>query len=173
IDALAGIGVKGAVREPMASLVRKINAAHGTGLRVVALDIPSGIDADTGEVPGEAVWADYTVTLGGVKQGLLRFPAAERVGRLIPRDIGIPPSAEAELPYSCLDVPDLVRLVPARPLSAHKYGFGRVLILAGSDHYLGAAVLCSGGAARVGAGLVTLASTREVRLNAAAQLPEV
>jgi NAD(P)H-hydrate epimerase len=139
----------------------------------VALDIPSGIDADSGEVPGEAVWADYTVTLGGVKQGLLRFPAAERVGRLIARDIGIPQSAETDLPYSCLDVPDLVRLVPPRPLNAHKYGFGRVLVVAGADHYLGAAVLCSGGAARVGAGLVTLASTRDVRLNTATHLPEV
>jgi NAD(P)H-hydrate epimerase len=173
IDALAGIGVKGALREPLAALVRQLNEARASGVRVVALDIPSGIDADSGEVPGEAVWADYTVTLGGVKQGLLRFPAAERFGRLIARDIGIPQSAETDLPYSCLDVPDLVRLVPPRPLNAHKYGFGRVLVVAGADHYLGAAVLCSGGAARVGAGLVTLASTRDVRLNTATHLPEV
>jgi NAD(P)H-hydrate epimerase len=173
IDALAGIGVTGALREPLASLARQLNEARDTGLRVVALDIPSGIDPDTGDVPGEAVWADYTVTLGGVKQGLLRFPAAERVGRLIPKAIGIPESAEADLPYGCLDVPDLARLVPPRPLNAHKYRFGRVLVVAGADHFPGAAVLCSGGAARVGAGLVTLASTREVRLNTAAHLPEV
>ena len=172
VDALAGIGAQGALREPLASLARQLNAARNP-LKVVALDIPSGIDSDTGEVPGEGVWADYTVTLGAVKQGLLRFPAAERVGRLIPKGIGIPELAEADLPYSCLDTPDLVRLVPERPLNAHKYGFGRVLVVAGTDHYLGAAVLCSGGAARVGAGLVTLASTRDVRLNTATHLPVV
>src|SRR5205814_10389856 len=99
------------------------------------------------------LWADDPGRLGGVTQGPLRFPPAERVGRLTPTPIGIPESAEADLPYGCLDTPDLVRRVPPRPLSAHKYGFGRVLVVAGADHYLGAAVLCSGGAARVGAGL--------------------
>jgi NAD(P)H-hydrate epimerase len=172
IDALAGIGAKGALREPLASLARHINAVRGS-VTVVALDIPSGIDADTGEVPGEAVWADRTVTLGGVKQGLLRFPAAARVGRLIPRDIGIPAQAEANLPYGCLLPDDLGPLVPRRPLDAHKYRFGRALVVAGSDHFPGAATLCSGGAARVGAGLVTLACTRDVRLSVAAHLPEV
>jgi hydroxyethylthiazole kinase-like uncharacterized protein yjeF len=172
IDALAGIGAKGALREPLASLAEQVNATRGS-LQVVALDLPSGVDADTGEVPGEAVWADYTVTLGGIKQGLLRFPAAARVGRLIPKTIGIPESAEADLPYGGLDLADLARLVPPRPLNAHKYRFGRVLIVAGADHFPGAAVLCSGGAARVGAGLVTLASTRDVRLNTSAHLPEV
>ncbi len=173
VDALAGIGVSGALREPLASLARQVNDARNTGLRVLALDIPSGIDSDTGAVEGEAIWADYTVSLGGVKQGLLRFPAAEHVGKLLPTDIGIPSSAAADLPYTCLDTPDLAPLVPPRPLSAHKYGFGRVLVVAGADHYLGAAVLCSGGALRVGAGLVTLASTREARRNTAAHLPEV
>src|SRR5579864_5791168 len=170
VDALAGIGARGALREPLASLASQLNA-HRANLTVVALDLPSGIDADTGAVPGEAVCADVTVTLGGIKQGLLRFPAAERVGALIPRDIGIPP--EAELPYSVLDSPTLSALVPPRALNAHKYRFGRVLVIAGSDHFLGAPVLCAGGAARVGAGLVTVASTRDVRLNVAVHLPEV
>src|SRR5205807_2369078 len=83
--ALAGIGARGALREPLATLARQLNAVRHE-LLVVALDLPSGIDADTGAVPGEAVWADATVTLGGVKQGLLCFPAAERVGRLIARE---------------------------------------------------------------------------------------
>ncbi|MBV9327073.1 MAG: NAD(P)H-hydrate dehydratase [Chloroflexi bacterium] len=168
VDALAGIGARGALREPLASLAARLNAAR-EGRRVVALDLPSGVDADTGEVPGEAVWADATVTLGGVKQGLLRFPAAERVGRLIPRQIGL---AESSLPYTILDETALRRLVPARGLDAHKYRFGRALVAAGSDHFLGAPVLCAGAAARVGAGLVTVASTRDVRLNVAGQLPE-
>jgi NAD(P)H-hydrate epimerase len=172
VDALAGIGARGALRDPLASLARQLNA-HRHALHVVALDLPSGVDADTGEVPGEAVWADSTVTLGAVKQGLLRFPAAEHVGRLIPRGIGIPASAEADPGYSVIEIDDLRGSLPPRPLNAHKYGFGRVLVLAGSDHFLGAPVLCAGAAARVGAGLVTVGSTREVRLNTAAHLPEV
>src|SRR5438132_397465 len=172
VDALAGIGARGALREPLASLARQLNAARDA-VHVLALDLPSGVDADSGDVPGDAVWADSTVTLGAVKQGLLRFPAAEHVGRLIPRDIGIPDSAQADLPYTLLDQPMLGSLVPPRPLNAHKYRFGRVLVLAGSDHFLGAPVLCSGAAARVGAGLITVAATRNVRRNVAAHLPEV
>jgi ADP-dependent NAD(P)H-hydrate dehydratase / NAD(P)H-hydrate epimerase len=172
IDALAGIGARGALREPLASMARHLNQARGAA-RVVALDLPSGVDADTGDVPGEAVSADVTVTLGGIKQGLLRFPAAERVGRLVAREIGIPAEAEAALAYGVLQEAELADLVPPRPIGAHKYRFGRVLVVAGSDHFLGAPVLCAGAAARVGAGLVTVASTRDVRLNVAAHLPEV
>jgi NAD(P)H-hydrate epimerase len=172
IDAITGIGITGALRDPLASMAAQLNAARDH-LHVLALDLPSGIDADTGEVPGEAVWADTTVTLGAVKQGLLRFPAAERVGRLIARDIGIPPAPNTTLPYDVLDEAALAALIPARPLDAHKYRFGRVLVIAGSDHFLGAPVLCAGSAARVGAGLITVASTRDVRLNVAHHLPEV
>lgn len=168
LDALAGIGTHGALREPLASLAAQVNA-HREHLHVVALDLPTGIDADTGDVPGEAVWAHTTVTLGGVKQGLLRFPAAERVGQLVTREIGIPADAEQSIRYALLDA---AGLVPSRPLNAHKYRFGRVLVLAGSDHFLGAPVLCAGGAARAGAGLTTVGSTRDVRLNVAAHLPE-
>jgi NAD(P)H-hydrate epimerase len=171
VDALAGIGTMGALREPIAGLVRQLDASRGR-IQVLALDLPSGVDADTGDVPGEAVWADSTVTLGGVKQGLLRFPAADHVGRLIPREIGLPPPADAALPYEVLDEADVAALVPPRPLDAHKYRFGRVLVIAGSDHFLGAPVLCAGAALRCGAGLVTVASTRDVRLNVAAHLPE-
>jgi len=167
IDALAGIGTHGALREPLATLARVLNEADG--IYVVAVDTPSGIDADTGAVPGNAVRADLTVTLGAVKQGLLRFPAAELVGQLVARDIGIPPGAALDLPYTVLDV---AGLAPPRPLRAHKYTFGRVLVLAGSDHFLGATVLSSGGALRVGAGLVTVGSTAMVRQTVAAHLPE-
>jgi len=166
VDALAGIGTHGALREPLAGLTRMLNKLRAR--TVVALDVPSGVDADSGEVPGEAVKADVTVTLGAVKQGLLRFPAAELVGRLIARDIGIPLEAKRELPYNVLEPHGL----PNRPLDAHKYAFGRVLIVAGSDHFLGAPVLCAGGALRVGAGLVTVGSTADVRRTVAAHLPE-
>jgi NAD(P)H-hydrate epimerase len=166
VDAVAGIGTHGALREPLAGLARLLNEHRAS--TVLALDVPSGIDADSGEVPGEAVLADVTLTLGAVKQGLLRFPAAEQVGRLIARDIGIPDDVQTELPYATLDPGEL----PRRPLDAHKYRFGRVLVVAGSDHFLGAPVLCAGGALRVGAGLVTVGSTADVRRTVAAHLPE-
>jgi NAD(P)H-hydrate epimerase len=172
LDALAGIGTRGALREPLATLASQLNAARD-GLQVVALDLPSGVDADAGAVAGEAVWADVTVTLGGVKQGLLRFPGAEHVGHLISREIGIPEPAQGALPYTILDTSTLRSLVPRRGLDSHKYRFGRSLIVAGSDHFLGAPVLCAGAAARTGSGLVTVASTRDVRSNVAAHLPEV
>jgi hydroxyethylthiazole kinase-like uncharacterized protein yjeF len=171
LDALTGIGARGALREPLESLARQLNA-HGAGLQVIALDVPSGIDADSGAVDGEAVRADVTVTLGAIKQGLLRFPAAANVGTLIPRAIGIPGDAARQIPYGVIDQDLLRSLVPTRALDAHKYRFGRVLVIAGSDHFLGAPVLCAGGAARSGAGLITMASTRDVRLNVAAHLPE-
>jgi len=169
IDAIAGIGTHGALREPLESMVRLLNA-HRSRLQVVALDVPSGIDTDSGNVEGEAVWADRTVTLGAVKQGLLRFPAAERVGRLVVRDIGIPSVASAGLPYHVLS-PDDVAL-PARPIGGHKYSFGRVLLVAGSEHFIGAAALAAGGALRSGAGLVTVATTAIVRQTLATRLPE-
>ena len=171
VDGLLGIGSHGALREPLAGLVRRLNESsrRRPDLRVLAIDVPSGMDADTGEVPGEVVWANVTVTLGAVKQGLLRFPAAERVGELVCRDIGL--SADA-LPYDVLLEDELAECVPRRPLDAHKYRFGRVLVVAGSEHFLGAPVLSVGGALRAGAGLVTLASTAAARQTVAAHLPE-
>jgi NAD(P)H-hydrate epimerase len=169
VDALVGIGTHGALREPLAGSARALNALRPAA-RVLAVDVPSGIDSDSGAVEGEAVRADVTVTLGAVKQGLLRFPAAEHVGRLEVRDIGVPPAEGAP---DVLDAISLAGLVPDRPLAAHKYGFGRVLVVAGSDHFLGAPVLCAGAAARSGAGLITIASTRDVRLTVATHLPEV
>lgn len=164
IDGLAGIGIKGALREPLAGLAKLLNEHRPK--QIVAIDVPSGVDADTGEVPGEAVRADVTVTLGAVKQGLLLFPAAEYVGRLRPRPIGL---EDSKLPYEVLEAQARLR---RRPLDAHKYKFGRVLVLAGSDHFLGAPVLCAGGALRAGAGLVTVGSTADVRRTVAAHLPE-
>jgi NAD(P)H-hydrate epimerase len=168
VDAVAGIGTHGALREPLASMARSINAVKHQ--HVVALDVPSGIDADTGQVEGEAVWAHTTVTLGAVKQGLLQFPAAERVGRLVVRDIGIPAAATQGLAYRCLAPQDVA--APPRPLDAHKYRFGRVLVVAGSEHFLGAPLLCAGGALRAGAGLVSVATPPAARQALATRFPE-
>jgi NAD(P)H-hydrate epimerase len=176
IDALVGIGAQGALREPLASLAVRLNQVRqerGSALQVLAVDQPSGVDADTGAVPGEAVRADLTVTLGAVKQGLLQFPAATHTGRLVVSEIGLPADAGSDIPFAVLDRDTAARLVPARPLDAHKYRFGRVLVLAGSDHYLGAPILCSTAAARAGAGLVTVGSSAAVREAIVGHAPEI
>jgi ADP-dependent NAD(P)H-hydrate dehydratase / NAD(P)H-hydrate epimerase len=176
LDGLTGIGSHGPLREPLASFAARLNQVRADrrgALTVIAVDVPSGIDADSGAVPGTAVAAHVTVTLGAVKQGLLLFPAAERVGRLVARPIGIPPDALGALPFDQLDAADVAELVPPRPLDAHKYRLGRVLAVAGSHHYLGAPMLCAVAAARAGAGMVTVASSGQVRQALATRAPEI
>lgn len=175
VDAIAGIGTNGALRAPLAQMAAALNQVRqqrGEALVVLAVDVPSGVDADTGEVPGEAVWADVTVTLGAVKDGLLRFPAADHVGRLVPREIGLPTSGGEDDSVLLLEPGALRQALPRRPQSGHKYTFGRVLVVAGSEAYVGAALLAASAAARAGAGLVTLACPNDVRRAAVTFLPE-
>jgi NAD(P)H-hydrate epimerase len=173
IDGLLGVGSRGPMRPEMASVATVMRSARsGSDHQVIAVDVPSGIDADTGEVPGEVVWADVTVTFGAVKTGLLRFPAAQYVGRLVTKTIGLPSGAADRLPFRILDEGRVCSLVPARPLDAHKYKFGRVLVVAGSDRFVGAACLGSEAAARAGAGLVGVVSTESVKRVLATRLPE-
>lgn len=174
IDALLGVGSRGPLRPDLAavaSAVSKVRSASAVPC-VVAVDVPSGIDADTGALPGNVVPADVTVTFGAVKAGLLRFPAARYVGRLVPKPIGLPAGSADRHPVHALDEALVAPLVPARPLDAHKYRFGRALVVAGSDRFVGAACLGSEAAARVGAGLVGVISTEAVKGVLATRLPE-
>jgi NAD(P)H-hydrate epimerase len=173
IDGLLGIGVHGPMRSPLDRLASTLNEAAGkSGARVVSVDVPSGIDADTGEVPGEAVRADLTIALGAVKAGCLRFPAANYVGRLEPRPIGLPEVAEAGCRIRLLTADLVASLVPERPLDAHKGTLGWVLIIGGSREYVGAPILSGSAAGRSGCGLVALAVPPNVQSPAAAALPE-
>ena len=174
IDGLLGVGSRGPMRPDLAAVASAVNEARSTvpTLRVVAVDVPSGIDADDGSTPGQVVPADVTVTFGAVKAGLLRFPAASYVGRLVPKPIGLPAGSADRLPVHVLDEALVAPLVPARPLDAHKYKFGRVLVVAGSDRFVGAACLGSEAAARAGAGLVGVVSTEAVKRVLATRLPE-
>jgi NAD(P)H-hydrate epimerase len=132
---------------------------------VVAVDGPSGMDFDTGEIAPEALRADLTITFANPKPGHFRFPAAECVGELVVADIGIPPSVLSCHPErsrrTCgLEVVSprfVASRLPRRPGDAHKGTFGRALIVAGSSNYTGAAALAAAAAVRAGAGLVTLA----------------
>ncbi|MCC7372641.1 MAG: NAD(P)H-hydrate dehydratase [Chloroflexi bacterium] len=174
IDGLLGVGSRGPMRPELARVAGVANAARGRteGRRAVAVDVPSGIDADDGSTPGTVVRADLTVTFGAVKTGLLRFPAAGHAGRIIPARIGLPSTVVSAHSLRALDVPSVRGLAPARAADAHKYRVGRVLVIAGSDQYVGAACLASEAAARAGAGLVGLASTEAVKRVLATRLPE-
>ena len=140
---------------------------------LLALDLPTGLDADTGAVDAACPGADLTLALGLPKAGLLAFPGAAKVGELQTLDIGLPPGlGEADIPLELLTPAWVGRRMPARPLDAHKGSFGHTLVVAGSRNYVGAACLVAAAAGRAGAGLVTLAAPESVYPSAAAQLTE-
>lgn len=155
IDALIGIGLSGGARPPLDAWIQAVNRADAF---VVSVDIPSGVDATSGSVDGPAVEADLTVTFSAPKTGCLLYPGARYAGELVVADIGIPsallgPPGAAEL----WDHPDYRALVPMPDPDVHKNARGRVLIVAGSGAFPGAAALAAAGAQRAGAGYVTLA----------------
>ncbi|MGW6944907.1 bifunctional ADP-dependent NAD(P)H-hydrate dehydratase/NAD(P)H-hydrate epimerase [Streptomyces xanthophaeus] len=147
VDGLLGIGGRGGLRPAAAALAGQIPP----GVPVVAVDLPSGVDADTGEVAGPAVSADVTVTFGAYKPGLLVDPGASLAGAVHLVDIGLelPPAQTQALQHA-----DVAALLPAPTATSDKYRRGVVGILAGSRQYPGAAVLAVAGALRGGAGAV-------------------
>ena len=173
IDAVLGTGkprpLEGQLREILLHVadVRKRQATP-----VLAVDLPTGLNADTGAVDPACPGADITVTLGYPKVGHFTFPGASMTGQLEIVDIGLPADLDEGISLE-LVTPELVRsLLPSRPLEAHKGTFGRLLVVAGSRRYVGATILACSGAYRAGAGLVTLATPRGVYTIAAAKLTE-
>ena len=160
VDGLLGIGLTRPVTGPFAAAVRLMN-----GRTVVSCDIPSGVNADTGEILGEAVQATKTVTFTRPKPGLYVGEGAARAGEVRTVDIGIPHDLEWEL---FQDLPRLEMVnspnggLPRRPSNAHKGAFGKLFILAGSEGYTGAPVLAARAALRTGAGLVYLGVPRDI-----------
>ncbi|MFJ3303520.1 NAD(P)H-hydrate dehydratase [Streptomyces sp. NPDC086549] len=149
VDGIVGIGGKGGLRPEAAALAA---AAGRSRVAVVAVDLPSGVEADTGEVRGAAVRADLTVTFGTHKPGLLVDPAREFAGSVRLVDIGLELPAGAEL--EALQHSDVARLLPLPAAESDKYRRGVVGVAAGSARYPGAAVLAVAGALRGGAGAV-------------------
>lgn len=139
---------------------------------VVAVDGPSGMDFDTGALDEAAIPADLTVTFAYPKRGHFRFPAAAALGELVVADIGTDSSLAADVALEAATPGMVVRWLPARPPDAHKGTFGRVLIVAGSSNYTGAARLAGAAAVRSGAGLVTVALPAPIHGAVAAGLPE-
>ncbi|GLI38969.1 NAD(P)H-hydrate dehydratase [Geobacter hydrogenophilus] len=155
IDALFGTGLKSEVKGSFAEAINLVNAA---GKPVVAVDIPSGIDAGTGRTLGVAVKADVTVTFALAKLGHVLYPGAELCGDLRVVDIGIPLQVAADAEgYDFVDHGTACRLVRPRDRRAHKGSFGHCLVVAGSTGKTGAAAMAANSAVRAGSGLVTLA----------------
>ncbi|MXM62266.1 NAD(P)H-hydrate dehydratase [Streptomyces sp. HUCO-GS316] len=151
VDGIVGIGGKGGLRPDAAALAE---AAERARAAVVAVDLPSGVDADTGEVHGAAIRADLTVTFGTHKPGLLIDPAREYAGSVRLVDIGLGPELPAEAELEALQHADVAALLPVPGSESDKYRRGVVGIAAGSARYPGAAVLAVSGALRGGAGAV-------------------
>ena len=154
IDALLGTGMKGALREETARLIEEIDAA---GVPVLAVDIPSGVNASTGEVAGAAVNADVTVTMHGPKVGLAVAPGRFLAGEVAVADIGLEP-AETE---HRLVAREILAEVPRRSPRDNKYTAGHVLVVGGSRGLTGAPALAARAALRADVGYVTIAAPAE------------
>jgi len=154
VDALYGTGLSRALEGEALCAVRRMNES---GLPVIAVDIPSGVDGATGHALGEAVQAAATVTFHRPKHGHFLFPGRALAGRLIVADIGILPEWDGAQGIEVLEAEDVKALLPVRSRDAHKGTFGHVLCVAGSEGMAGAACLCAHAAVRAGAGLVTAA----------------
>jgi len=174
VDAIFGTGLGRPPEGVFAAAIGAVEAARTAGARVLAVDVPSGLSADTGRPLGACVRADRTVTFAFLKRGLAVHPGLELAGEIAVADIGIPPEAARRVPVGCELLTDVEArlLLPPRPPDAHKGDAGRLLVVAGSPGKTGAAHLALTGALRGGAGLVTLAARPEVLPFALAGRPE-
>ncbi len=164
IDALLGTGTSRPLNEDMRALLALVQQEREKRpeLQVVAIDLPTGLNADTGEVDPGTIKADMTITLACPKVGFFFFPGREYIGELFVGSIGLPAQLEQNLPVEILTGDLVDGLLPKRPLDSNKGTFGKVMLLCGSPPYPGSAYLAGNSAARIGAGLVTLAVTERM-----------
>ncbi|MDP2012640.1 MAG: NAD(P)H-hydrate dehydratase, partial [Actinomycetota bacterium] len=149
VDGLLGIGMQGELREPIASIAR---AVRGRAALVIAVDVPSGLEADTGLCAADTVMADQTVTFGGLKPGLIVLPGKGYAGGVRVIDIGI--ADELNQIGGCLELDDIAQCLPEPSLGDYKYRRGVVGVVAGSRQYPGAAFLTTSAAATADIGMV-------------------
>lgn len=172
VDAILGTGMKNEVRGLFAEAITLMNAS---GLPIVAIDIPSGLDSDKGTPLGVAIQAEMTVALGYPKLGEVIYPGLDYVGDVVVGDIGIDARAVAQVAprTELLERREVGWLVPRRAADSHKGSYGHLLVVAGSRGKTGAAVLACRAAMRSGAGLVTLAASRSLNSIFASSLVEI
>ncbi|MBQ7956187.1 MAG: NAD(P)H-hydrate dehydratase [Lachnospiraceae bacterium] len=170
VDALFGIGLNREVEGLYRETIQKINSSSA---KKVAVDVPSGIDTDTGNVYGAAVQADVTVTFAYAKRGLFFYPGAEYAGEVICKDIGITKlSTVGKEPEMYTLTGEVTAMLPKRRADGNKGSFGKVFLVAGSDQMAGAAVLCGKAMFRSGAGMVKICTCESNRIILQETLPE-
>ena len=164
LDALLGTGHSRPLPDSMRSLLGRVNQEREKRdtLRIAAVDLPTGLNPDTGEVDPGTIKADITITLACPKLGFFFFPGREYIGELYVGDIGLPAVLVQDIRTEML-TGELVRsILPGRPLNSNKGTFGKVMLFCGSPPYPGSAFLGGSAASRIGAGLVTLAVTEQM-----------
>ncbi len=171
VDGILGIGKARPIGADLARLLATINGAP-RGIKRVALDVPTGIDADNGQTDDAAFQADDTYTFGYMKRGLLLHPARAMAGSIHLIDVGLPLVPRVPVTTWAPDDCDVAGWLPKRLATAHKFSVGSVLALAGSPRFVGAPILCTAAAFRAGAGYVTLAAQQETLHVLAARLLE-
>ncbi len=162
VDALFGIGLDRPIEGETAALIRAVN---DRGVPVLAVDIPSGVHGDTGEIMGVAIKATDTVTMQALKAGLLRYPGADYCGHIVVADIGVDLSLGEDCGLYLAERSLLAAVLPSRARRSHKGTYGRLALICGSAGMAGAAMLSAKGALRAGAGLlqvITPACNREI-----------
>jgi hydroxyethylthiazole kinase-like uncharacterized protein yjeF len=171
VDALLGTG---ATRPPDGVIGALIDLANGASVEVLAIDLPSGLDADTGRPLGRSIRASATATFGHLKRGLVIHPGVELAGRVhvIPLDVPAEISRRAGVDGELLSAESVGGLVPRRDRESHKGTFGHLLAIAGSAGTAGAAIMCGRAAMRAGTGLVTIAAAADARAAVEAQCLE-
>ncbi|HVB24461.1 MAG TPA: NAD(P)H-hydrate dehydratase [Ktedonobacteraceae bacterium] len=164
LDAILGTGHSRALPDSMRTLLGRVEQerARRQSVCVVAIDLPTGLNADTGEVDPGTIRADSTVTLACPKQGFFFFPGRDYTGTLYVGDIGLPAELESGLQTEMITATLVNSLMPERPLNSNKGTFGKVMLFCGSPPYPGSAYLAGNAASRIGAGLVTLAVTERM-----------
>ncbi len=174
VDAILGTGRTRPLEGTIASVLDRVSEARRGPRRpkLLAVDLPTGLDADTGAVDPHTVAPDETVTFGVAKVGLYTLPGSSMCGRVEVVDIGIPPDALADLPLTLLSAGWIRERLPVRPLDANKGTFGKLLSIVGSENYIGAAFLSAAGAYRIGAGLVTVGLPRSLQPMVVPLIPE-
>jgi NAD(P)H-hydrate epimerase len=176
VDALLGTGARGEPLGDVRRAVEYLNARRPFSL-IVAADIPTGMDADTGKMAACSVQADVTVAMGFPKVGMAEPSALESLGSLFMANIGLPEECVAATPDARPDLQwisraDVWKDLPSRPRDSHKGTYGTALLLGGSMHYPGAIVLAAAGAARSGAGLVRVTTVPAAAAAVVARTPE-
>lgn len=172
VDALLGIGQSRAPEGLLAAILQRVNGQRSHSSRGIAVDIPTGVNADSGAAPGEAFRADLTLCMGLLKCGDVLYPGAGYAGRVQVVDVGIPEGLEGDVMVEVPSAGEIASLLPERNANSNKGSYGRLLVVAGSRDFLGAPALAGTAAYRAGAGLVEAAVTAYVQQSVAAHVLE-